>query len=322
MREVLLALIPAVIAYVWFFGPGLLINIAIAVVTALTAEAAMLRLREKPLRPFLGDGSALVTGVLLALALPPLTPWWITVIGVGFGIIVAKHLYGGLGANPFNPAMAGYVVLLVSFPVEMTVWIAPGTEPQTLSLIDTVLFVFAGSLPAGLGLDAITQATPLDTIKTGLSNMRMVTEIRASPLFGDFGGRGWEWINNFVALGGLFLLWRRIISWHIPVSMLGSLLVLAAVFNMLDPERFPSAGFHLFSGAALLGAFFIATDPVSAATSNRGRLIYGAGIGVLTYVIRTWGGYPDGVAFAVLLMNMSVPVIDHYTVPKAFGYGR
>jgi electron transport complex protein RnfD len=317
MRQVLLALLPGIACAWWFFGWGILINILLAGSTALAAEAGMLALRRRPVTDTLLDGSALLTGVLLALALPPLTPWWIPVIGSLFAIVIAKQLYGGLGYNPFNPAMIGYVVLLISFPLELTLWSAPG---QSLPLADTLALVFAGVTPENLPLDAITTATPMDTIKTRLGLSETLSEIHAGPLFGSFAGAGWEWINLAFLLGGLWLLQLRVIQWQIPAGMLGGLAAAALLFFVVNPDNYSSPLFHLFSGAAMLGAFFIATDPISASTTPRGRLYYGAGIGLLTYVIRTWGGYPDGVAFAVLLMNMAAPTIDYYTRPRVFGH--
>lgn len=325
MRQVLYALAPALAAYVWFFGFGIVFNCAVAILAALATEAVSLRLRERPLGQFLGDYSAVVTAVLLAFALPPLTPWWITALGAVFAIGIAKHLFGGLGYNLFNPAMAGYVALLVSFPEQLTDWVPPrmgDLDYQPLSFLASLRYTLLGQLPDGASLDALTRATPLDAMKMDLGQMRTVTEIRSNPLFGDFGGRGWEWINNFVALGGFWLLYRGVIRWHIPVGVLTGLLGCATVVYLFDPATHPSPGFHLFSGGAMLGAFFIATDPVSAAATDRGRLLYGAGIGVLTFVVRTWGSYPDGVAFAVLLMNMAVPLIDRYTRPVVYGYRR
>ncbi len=325
MRQVLFALVPAAIAYVWFFGPGLLVNMLIAITVALLCEAAVLHLRGRPIKKYIGDYSAVLTAVLLAFAIPPLTPWWVTAIGVMFAIVFAKQLFGGLGYNPFNPAMAGYVVLLISFPVQMTAWIPPavtGLPTPDFSIWQTISIILTGSLPADTSWDAITMATPLDQVKTGLALMQTVGEIRQNPLFGDFGGRGWEWLANCFALGGFWLLYKGIIRWHIPVSMIGSILVLSTIFYLFDAGSHPSPAFHLFGGATMIGAFFIATDPVSAATTEKGRLIYGAGIGVLTYVIRSWGGYPDGVAFAVLIMNMAVPLIDKVTVPRVYGHER
>jgi len=318
MQRVLLALLPGTICAFWIFGWGVIFNVLLAGITALAAEAAILRLRNRPAVTTLLDGSALVTAVLLALALPPLAPWWIPVIGSLFAIVIAKQLYGGLGYNPFNPAMAGYVVLLISFPLELTLWSAPGAH---LNFLDTLALVFTGQLPVGLSLDSITQATPMDSIKTRLGLSETLSEIHGSPLFGSFAGAGWEWINLWFLLGGLWLLQMKVIQWQIPAGMLGGLAAIALVFYAINPDIFSTPLFQLFSGAAMLGAFFIATDPVSACTTPRGRIYYGIGIGLLTYIIRTWGGYPDGVAFAVLLMNLAAPTIDHYTRPRVFGHG-
>jgi electron transport complex protein RnfD len=322
MLRVVAALIPAMIAYTWFFGWGLIINSAIAMVTALGAEALMLKLRDRPLAPFLSDGSAVVTGLLLAFCIPPLAPWWIAVLGAAFAIVVAKHLYGGLGYNPFNPAMVGYVMLLISFPLEMSAWSPPNVLNQLqISFFDTVKIIFLRDFPYALSMDSLTMATPLDTFKTELGLNNTVSEIlQGNAIFGDFAGVGWEWVGNWVLLGGVYLLYKKVITWHIPVSLLAALFVMATFFSLLDPDTFPSPMFHFFGGSTLLAAFFIATDPVSASTTPRGRLIYGAGIGILIYIIRTWGTYPDGVAFAVLLMNMAAPTIDYYTQPRVLGH--
>lgn len=320
MGQVLIALIPGFLALLWFFGFGVLINVLIAGVTALAAEAFVLWLRRRPILPVLKDLSAVVTAVLFALAIPPLLPWWMTVLGMLFAIIIVKQLYGGIGYNPFNPAMAAYVLLLISYPVEMTSWLPPHVLADTsLSFFETVNAIFTRTLPPWLTWDTLSAATPLDSLWTQLDQGRMISEIRQDPLWGDFGGRGWEWVGNWFLLGGLWLLYRKVISWQIPVAMLGTLLGLAMVFYLLDPERYPFALFHLFSGGAILGAFFIATDPVTASTTPRGQLIYGAGIGLFVFVIRSWGGYPDAVAFSVLLMNMAAPTIDYYTQPRVFG---
>ncbi|MEM6405047.1 MAG: electron transport complex subunit RsxD [Pseudomonadota bacterium] len=323
MGEVLLALIPGTLAMWWYFGWGVLINIALACGTAVIAEWLCLRARGRDPLPALADLSAVVAGWLLALALSPVLPWWQTVLGSLFAIVVAKHLYGGLGYNPFNPAMVGYVFLLISFPVTMTRWLPPDVmNQQTLTLLDSLRAIFQGLPPASQGWDAVTQATPLDQMRTGLSQNQMLSEIRQNPLWGDYGARGWEWCANWFLLGGLYLVWRKVISWRIPTSLLGALLLIAGLFWLTDPETHPFPAFHLFSGAAILGAFFIATDPVSASTTPRGQLIYGAAIGLLIFVIRTWGDYPDAVAFAVLLLNMAAPTIDHYTQPRVFGARR
>lgn len=319
MRTVLWALLPGIAAAWYLFGWGVLTNIAIAMLTALLCEALMLALRKKPLRMFLRDGSALVTALLLALCLPQLAPWWLTVLATAFAIIVAKHLYGGLGYNPFNPAMVGYVVALISFPTEMTQWVIPHTD---MSLWETLTWQFTGVMTYLEGIHGYTQATPLDTLKTQLGQGLTVGELADRPWWGVLGGQAWETLGAAFLLGGLWLLFRRVITWHIPVAMLLTLFLCALVFYTYDPDRYAPPLFHLFSGGTLLGAFFIATDPVSASTTPRGRLYYGAGIALLTYIIRTWGGYPDGIAFAVLLMNMAVPTIDYYTQPRVFGQRR
>jgi electron transport complex protein RnfD len=323
MRQVLFALAPAIAAHAWYFGPGMLVQIAVACAFALAFEAIMLRLRGKALKLYLGDFSAVVTAVLFALCIPPLAPWWIAATGMFFAIVVAKHLYGGLGHNLFNPAMVGYVVALNSFPVAMTTWLLPAPLADLQpGLGDTLYSIATGRAPTGLGWDAVTGATPLDSLRTGVAMGRMVSEVRQAPIFGDFGGLGWEWIANWYALGGIYLLWRRIVTWHVPVTMIGSVLFLGTAAWLMDPGSNPSPLQHVFSGALIVGAFFIATDPVSGCTSGRGRMLFGAGVGVFTLVIRRWGGYPDGVAFAVLLMNMAAPLIDRYTRPRIFGHAR
>jgi electron transport complex protein RnfD len=325
MRQVLAALVPAAIAHVWFFGPGFIFNLLVAGIFALAGEAFMMWIRRRPLEVALSDYSALVTAALLAFALPSLTPWWVTATGALFAIVVAKHLYGGLGFNIFNPAMAGYVVILVTFPMDLNLWVAPrmgDIDYQHLTIIQTLVFTLTGNLPDALGFDAVTRATPLDVMKAGLNNMATATEIRANPVMGDFGGRGWEWIGNFLAIGGLWLLIRKIIRWQIPVGVGIGLLGPAFIMYLVDPGTSPGPGFHLFAGATILCAFFIATDPVSAATSPKGRLIYGVGIGFLIWCIRRWGSYADGVAFAVLIMNMAVPAIDYLTRPRIVGHGK
>lgn len=323
MRLLLLALIPALIAQTYFFGYGILINIVITVSIALITEAVMLKLRQRPIKPFLFDGSAIVTATLLAMAIPPLSPWWLSAIGISFAIIFAKHLYGGLGYNPFNPAMIAYVLLLVSFPLEMTQWLPVNSyQANGLDLTATWTAITTGQLPQMLSIDAISAATPLDYMKTQIGLAQHPTEIGQHGAFGLLAGQGWEWVNIAFAFGGLFLLYRNIISWHIPTAMLVSLGSISLITWLLSPETAASPWFHLFSGATMMGAFFIATDPVSGSTTPLGRLVFGAGVGLLTYIIRVWGGYPDGVAFAVIMMNMLVPLIDYYTQPKIYGATR
>jgi len=320
MRRVLYAMLPGVAALVWFFGWGVLANLVIATVMAVAAETAMLAARGKPLALHLGDCSAVVTAWLLAVALPPLAPWWLTAIGVLSAIVVAKHLYGGLGYNPFNPAMIGYVVLLISFPREMSTWLIPHGVGQTqaMTLMETLQVIFVGA-PM---VDGLTGATPLDVLRTQMGLGLSVAEIRNSPVFGLVSGHGWEWAALGFLLGGLWLVYIRAADWRIPVGMLGGLAIISTVFYLINPQQYAPPWFHLWSGAAIFGAFFIATDPVTASATPRGRLIYGAGIGVLVYIIRAFGGYPDGVAFSVLLMNIAAPTIDLYTQPQVFGARR
>ncbi|MBZ0105913.1 MAG: RnfABCDGE type electron transport complex subunit D [Sulfuricella denitrificans] len=321
MLKVLAALLPAIAVYVFFFGPAILVSILLASVAALLTEAAVLHLRRYPLRVYLLDGSALVTAWLLALSIPPLAPWWLVVVGTVFAILVAKHLYGGLGNNLFNPAMVGFAALMISFPSHMTHWPAPDMLAQShWSFTQQMDFMFGGEFPAGDRLDAITMATPLDTLKTQLHLDREISEIQSGKIFSILSGKGTEIIALFYLLGGLFLWQQRIISWHIPASFLAAMFGTAGLFYLFDPGHYASPMFHLFAGGTMLGAFFIATDYVTSPTTPMGKLIFGAGIGVSAYVIRVLGGYPDGVAFAVLFLNSAVPLIDAYTQPRVFGH--
>lgn len=323
MLKVLLALVPAIIAYVWVFGGGILITLVLASATALASEALVLKWRNRPIKPFLLDGSALLTAWLLALSLPPLSPWWLVVVGTAFAIVVAKQLYGGLGYNPFNPAMVGYAVLLISFPVLMTHWPAPlELADIKLSFAEQAQYIFGSVLPAGMQLDAVSMATPLDYLKTQLTLHHQVQEISTSGQFGYLGAKGTELVVIAYLLGGLYLLQQRIISWHLPTAFLVVLSAMSGAFYLADASQFANPTFHLFTGASMLGAFFIITDPVSGPTTPRGKLFFAAGVAVLTYLIRVYGGYPDGVAFSVLLMNMCVPLIDVWTQPRVFGHPK
>lgn len=317
MRYVLLATVPGIVALTLFFGFGTLINILWSSVIALGCEALMLRLRHRSIGFYLSDYSALVTAVLLGIALPPGSPWWLIAVAIVFAIIVAKHLYGGLGYNPFNPAMVGYVVVLISFPMQMTHWLAPQSPGNGLGFLEALSACFIDPVA-----DAMTMATPLDLIKQ--NKALLIDDLwQQSPQFGTLGGTGWEWGNAGFALGGLFLLHKKVFSWHAPVAMLVTLALMATVFY--DSGSSASGGsplFHWFSGATMLGAFFILTDPVTSAVSVKGRVLYGALIGALLYLIRVWGNYPDAVAFAVLIGNFCAPFIDHYTQPVAYGHGK
>ncbi len=321
MLKVLLALVPAIVVDVWLFGPAILVSLALASAGALTFEAIALALRGRSVVGGLMDGSALVTAWLLALSIPSIAPWWLTLVGVFFAIVVAKHLYGGLGNNIFNPAMVGYAVLIVSFPVPMTHWAAPlSLAGQSLDLHDAILWIFGNHLPDNQTLDAISSATPLDTLRTQLKLHHTVEAIRTMPGFGHFGGTGSEYVALAYLAGGLYLLADRIITWQIPLALIGSLAAMSAIFWLIDPSAWASPMFHLAAGGTMLGAFFIATDPVTAATTPRGKLLYGACIGLLIWLIREFGAYPDGVAFGVLLMNIAVPLIDSWTQPPPYGH--
>jgi len=333
MFTVMLATIPAFIAQIFFFGWGTLIHVVLAIFIALIAEAFILKLRHKPIQTTLWDGSAALTGLLLGLALPSIAPWWITFTAVVFAIIFAKHLYGGLGYNPFNPAMVGYVLVLISFPIQMTSWLpASSLLNQNISFADSVWLIFSGHSLSGIdietlrsGIDGFTMATPLDTLKTDIASGFMSSESITKSVFSEVPfigtvGNGWWVVNVFYLIGGLGLIYRKVISWQIPLSMIATLAFTSIVFNTVNADIHAPTSLHLFSGATMFAAFFIATDPVSAATTPRGRIYFGIGIGFLIYIIRTFGGYPDAVAFAVLLMNLAAPLIDYFTAPTAYGH--
>ena len=322
MGEVLLALIPGIAIYCWLFGAAVLAQLLITTLTALIGEAVMLNMRAKPVQIFLSDGSAVVTAWLIALAFPPLAPWWLLVVGTLFAIVVAKHLYGGLGQNPFNPAMIAFAVCIVAFPAQMSQWppLLSELARGDWSTFSTQLSWIFGQAPR---VDAMTGATPLDSLKTalklGAGQLNAATLLNESPVFGFIAGKGLEWVSVGFLFGGLYLWARRIISWHVSVAFLAGLGALASALYLFNPAQFANPLFHLFSGGTMLGAFFIVTDPVSGSTTPTGKLIFGFSAGILAYLIRVFGGYPDGVAFAVLLLNICVPLIDLYTQPAIFG---
>lgn len=308
MKLVLLATLPGTLMMFWLYGWGVLINLILACVAVLAVEAAMLRLRQRPLRASLSDGSALVSATLLALALPPYCPWWLTISAAAFAMVFGKHLYGGVGSNPFNPAMLGFALVMVTFPQHMTHW--PSSHGMDLMSGLQQIFGF-GQTP-----DAWVRATALDSLRINKS-LTMDELFSANPAFGHFGGRGVEWVNLAFLAGGAFLLQRKVFSWHAPVGMLASLFIISLLcWNGTGSDSHGSPLFHLLSGATMLGAFFIVTEPVSGAKSPVARLLFGIGVGLLTYLIRTWGGYPDGVAFAVLLMNLCVPALERFAVAR------
>ncbi len=309
MRQVIYAALPALAVMTWAFGCGNLLNVIWCIFLGVSLEAVCLKLRGKPIAFFLQDYSAAVTGLLLGLAISPFSPWWMCVIGMIFAIPIAKHLYGGLGSNPFNPAMIGYALLLVSFPVEMTRW--AGLHSAITPELTWQIFI-----DNAVVFDQISGATPLDSFKTAA-----LKGVNDNSFYSDWlYMQSWVVINVAFLLGGLYLLYRKVITWHIPLSLLAALSLLASMGFFYDSTRYASPLVHLFSGATMIGAFFIATDPVSAATSLKGRVIYGSAIGVLLYIIRTWGGYPDAIAFAVLFMNLAAPMIDYLVQPRTFGH--
>ncbi|MGE8096552.1 RnfABCDGE type electron transport complex subunit D [Pseudomonas fluorescens] len=306
MKRVLLATVPGMLVLFWLSGWGVLINLLLACGSALAVEALVLRLRKYPLKPALNDGSALVSATLLALALPPYCPWWLTVSAAAFAMFFGKHLYGGVGKNPFNPAMLGFALVLVCFPRQMTHW----PTSHGINLLAGLQQVFGFNFSGAEQPDAWVTATALDSLRINKS-LTMDELFAGNPAFGHMGGNGIEWVNLAFLAGGAFLLQQRMFSWHAPVGMLGSLFVISLLcWNGSGSDSHGSPLFHLLTGASMLGAFFIVTEPVSGAKSPKARLMFGAGVGLLTYLIRTWGGYPDGVAFAVLLMNLCVPALE------------
>lgn len=326
MGLVMLALLPATLFGLYQFGWPAIFLFACTLLAALLAEALSLRLAGKPVRPFLLDGSALLTGWLLALTLPPWAPWWIGVVGSLLAIGVGKQMFGGIGQNLFNPAMVARVALLISFPLEMTLFTAPA--PLFSAQAPDVWQGLAISFGTPVEFDAVSSATTLGHFKTELSRGMELEQAGAGSAslwqltWGTAAGSLGETSALLILFGGLFLLYKRIITWHIPLAMLGTLALLAGLFHLLDPDRYVGPLTHLLSGAAILGSFFIATDLVTSPVSLRGQLLFGAGCGLLVYVIRTWAGYPEGVAFAVMLMNACTPLIDHYLKPRIYGRDR
>lgn len=320
MGRVLLALIPAIGCHIWLFGWGLLIQLTLALTFALGLEAVALRLRGQPVGLFLRDHSAAVTAVLFALCMPPLAPWPVAFIGMVFAIVVAKHFYGGLGSNLFNPAMVGFAAVIIAFPEAMTQWITPrsltGSVPD---LATTLSAIFFQTLPADVTWDVISEATPLDRARSGLLEAKTLTEIQQHPSFGALGASGWSWLALAYLLGGLYLLRQKVITWPVPATILLTTVLLTLPGWLIDPDVYRSPVQHLVAGSLMMCAFFIATDPVSGSSTPRGKLVFCFGVVAITLSIRAWGGFPDGVAFAILLMNMFVPLIDKLTPPRAFG---
>jgi electron transport complex protein RnfD len=334
MLWVMGACLPAALVSTWFFGVGLLLNVAQACLYACGLEAGVARLRGLPPRHWLRDNSALVSAVLLGMALPPGSPWWLVLLGTAFAILLAKHAFGGLGQNLFNPAMCGYALLLLSFPLDMTAWHVPGAGAQgegefsplsfqgmlmSLQLAFPALAPGSGATTENF-IDGMAMATPLIEQKLAAHSALLAALESGTPVFDRGAQTGWELVNLAYLVGGLVLLGRRVISWHIPLALILSLLLLASLFySEASMNVVGSPYLHLFGSATMMGAFFIATDPVSAASTPTGKLIYGALIGLGIYAIRVWGSYLDAVAFAVLLGNFCAPLIDRLTVPRHYG---
>lgn len=305
MWGVVIALAPVLLVSIWYFGIGAILITAIAVVSCILTEYLIQRyfLKEEPT---LSDGSAVITGLLLAMNVPSNLPWWMVIIGSIIAIAVAKMSFGGLGKNPFNPALVGRVFLLISFPVAMTSWPLPLQNRFVLT-------------------DAVTGPTSLGVIKEGLGKGDSLSSLMekvpsyADMMIGNMGGSLGEVSALAILLGGIFMIFRRIITWHIPVSYILTVFVFAGILHLADPGQFIDPLFHLLAGGLMLGAVFMATDMVTSPMSKTGMLVFGFGCGVLTMLIRVWGAYPEGVSFAILIMNAFVPLINKGFKPNRFG---
>ena len=303
MYSVVFALLPAVAVSILFFGTAALLMYALSIVTCIIAEAACQKIMARPVT--VTDGSVLITAILLAMNLPPSAPWWLVVVGGLTAVVLGKQVYGGLGYNPFNPVLVARVVLLISFPVQMTNWVSPA--------------------PLFSGVDMVSMATPLGELKTELLTRGAIDLARYNYFdftVGFMGGSLGEMSMIALLLGALFLLFRGYITWHIPVTYIATVFVLTGIFWIIDPTSYANPVFHVLAGGLILGACFMATDMVTSPVSPLGMVIFGLGCGILTVVIRLFGGYPEGVAFSILLMNAATPIIDRYTAPRKFGYTR
>jgi len=305
MYGVVIALLPALAASVYYFGMGAVIVTLTSVLSCVAVEYLIQRFILK-VKPSISDGSAVVTGLLLAFNVPSNLPVHIIVIGAIIAIGVAKMTFGGLGNNPFNPALVGRVFLLISFPVQMTSWPVPS------------------GFKTGYA-DAVTGATPLGLLSEGVKNGEAVSAImdkvpsHMQLFYGRMGGSMGEVAAAALIIGGIYLLWKKIITWHIPVSILVTVALFTGILWMADPVKFADPLFHLLTGGLMLGAIYMATDYVTSPMTHKGMIIYGIGIGIITVLIRTWGAYPEGVAFSILIMNAFVPLLNMYMKPKRFG---
>ena len=302
MYRVVYAMLPALVWSVFVFGLAALWVTLVAVVSCLAFEYLIQKYLMK-IKPSVTDGSALITGILIAFNVPSNIPWWIIVIGSIASIGIGKLSFGGLGSNIFNPALVGRVFMLISFPVQMTSW----------------------PVNSRSGIDGITSATPLNIIKEGISNGTPISEISGNlpstldMLFGNIGGSLGEISALLLIIGGLYMLWKKVITWHIPVSIVGTVALISTIFWFINPEMYINPVYHILAGGLMLGAIFMATDMVSSPMTPKGQLIYGIGIGIITISIRMFGAYPEGISFAILIMNAVTPLINTYVKPKRFG---
>lgn len=326
MLWVMVALTPATIFGIYQFGLPALWLFLLTIISCVIAEVVCLYIAGKAITHYITDGSAILTGWLLAMTLPPWAPWWIAVVGAFLAIVVGKQVFGGIGQNLFNPAMVARVTLLISFPLEMTTWVTPQTlfTEASPGLIESLRITF----DLQSNYDILSGASVLGYVKTELDQGHILSNIWLDTFSllklakGTVTGSLGETSAILILAGGVVLLFTRIISWHIPISMMLTIALFATVFNWVDADRYPPVLFHLLSGATLLGAFFIATDPVTCPITKMGQIIFGAGCGALIFIIRTWAGYPEGMAFAVMLMNGFTPMIDHYIKPRIYGRTR
>ena len=304
MYRVVYAMIPALAWSVFVFGLDALRVTIIAVVACLAFEYLIQKYLMK-VKPSVTDGSALITGILLAFNVPSNLPWWIIIIGALAAMGIGKLSFGGLGANIFNPALVGRVFLLISFPVQMTTW--PVNNQS--------------------GIDTITAATPLSLIKEGVKNATPVTQITDLPalsdmLLGNIGGSLGEISAVLLILGGIYMLWKKVITWQIPVSIIITVAVISGIFWLVNPDIYINPVYHILTGGLMLGAVFMATDMVTSPMTGKAQIIYGIGIGLITISIRMFGAYPEGISFAILIMNAFVPILNMYIKPKRFGGGK
>jgi len=299
MLIVCLALTPGILVSIFVFGSGVCTNLLLSLVFGLILELAFHALAGRSIKDFPFDDSGAVMAIIFALSLPPSLPWWILLIGISFSITIGKYAYGGTGNNLFNPAMVGLAALLVGFPMEMNQWQMILNVPVSM-------------------VDAQSAATPLDSLQTSLRLSHTLSEAQGSGISGYFGAKGYEWLNLAFLCGGLLLIYKKIIHWHTPVGVLSGLFLITFFFHLIDADHYSGISFNLFGGSTMLCAFFVATDPVTSPITAKGRFIFGLLIGMIIYSIRTWGSYPEGVAFAVLMMNATVPLLDHYFKPQRF----